>query len=156
MQLVADRFLAGQIASERLPHLAAEALVEGFDSPALRELAGLSRDEVREARDLFRRALTELGATMPVEDASADDMVLFWASRMVAGTVAPADGANWVIRYGEDLGWPERLTRLLGLASVWDDWPEGRRETERNMLAEARALLTEHQPDSAGEGRRSG
>jgi hypothetical protein len=93
---------------------------------------------------------------MPAEDASPEDLVLYWASRMAAGTVPPVDGANWIIRHGEDLGWPERLTHLLGLASAWDDWPEGRQETEQSMLAEARALLAEHQPDNAGEGRRPG
>ncbi|MEU5786139.1 hypothetical protein ABZ754_00230 [Micromonospora purpureochromogenes] len=53
LQVVVDRFIAGEIGSERLPLLAAEALAEGSDSPALRELAGLSRADVREARDLF-------------------------------------------------------------------------------------------------------
>jgi hypothetical protein len=140
---MADRFLARQVASEHLPAWAAQALVEGLDSPTLRELAGLPRGEVREAQDLFRHALVELGAVLPAESASPGDLVLFWASRMVAGTVAPVNGANWIIRYGEDLGWPERLTHMLGLASMWDDWPEGRRETERNMVAAAQALLVD-------------
>lgn len=49
-----------------LPHLAAEALAEGFDSPALRELAGLGiRDDV-EARHLLPVVLQELG--WPVTD----------------------------------------------------------------------------------------
>ncbi|MFI5490690.1 hypothetical protein [Micromonospora echinaurantiaca] len=72
-----------------------------------------------------------------------EDLVLLWASRVVAGTVQPVDGANWIIRYGEDLSWPERLQRLLGLASVWEVWPEGRQETERSIVAEARALLAD-------------
>lgn len=65
VQGIVDRFLAGEVGSERLPLLAAEALAEGSDSPALRELAGLSSAEVREARDLLARAATEAGAVMP-------------------------------------------------------------------------------------------
>lgn len=145
------RFLAGHVASEDLPSWAAQALVEGLDSPALRELAGLPRSEVREARDLFQHAVAELGVMLPTEDASPVDLVLFWASRVVAGTVEPVDGANWIIRYGEDLGWPARLQRLLGLASVWEDWPEGRQETERSIVAEARALLADISDDKTTE-----
>lgn len=65
VQGIVDRFLAGEVGSERLPLLAAEALAEGCDSPALRELAGLSTTEVREARDLLTRAAAETGAVMP-------------------------------------------------------------------------------------------
>ncbi|MGV9806653.1 hypothetical protein [Micromonospora chersina] len=146
LQVVVDRFMAGDIGSERLPDLAAEALTEGFDSPALRELAGLSRADVREARELFVHAARELGAAIPDEDACPEDLVLYWASRMVDGSVAPAAGANRIVSHGEALGWPDRLSHLLGLASVWDDWPEGRDETERSMLAEAGALLAERLP----------
>ena len=148
---MAYRFLAGEVPSEDLPSWAAQALVDGLDSPALRELAGLPRGEVREARDLFRQAVVELGAVLPTEDASPGDLALFWASRVVAGSVAPVDGANWIIRYGEELGWPERLQRLLGLASVWDDWPEGRRETERSIVAEAQALLVDISDEKTAE-----
>ena len=54
------RVLTGEVGSEHLPRWAAEALAEGLDSPALRELAGLSHTEVREARELFLRAAKEL------------------------------------------------------------------------------------------------
>lgn len=143
MQYVADRFIAGSMPSEDFPCWAAQALAEGLDSPALRELAGLPRTEVREGRDLLRRALGELGAVMPSEDAGPEELVIYWASRMAAGTVGAVDGTNWILRHAGALGWPMWLNRLHGLASEWDDWPNGRVEIEANMLSEASVLLAE-------------
>jgi hypothetical protein len=113
--------LPGSIPSEDFPSWAAQALAKGLDSPALRELAGLPRTEVREGRDLLRSALAELGAVMPSEDAGPEELVIYWASRMAAGTVDPVDGAHWILRQADALGWPKWLNPLHGLASQWDD-----------------------------------
>ena len=43
MRDVGVRVLAGDLASEELPMIAAQALAEGLDGPSLRELAGLLR-----------------------------------------------------------------------------------------------------------------
>ncbi|CAM5259552.1 hypothetical protein SHIRM173S_09563 [Streptomyces hirsutus] len=49
--------------------LAAHALVDGFDSPALRELAGLPRrSDETEIRGLYVQALHELGIPLPDEE----------------------------------------------------------------------------------------
>ncbi|MGI5248254.1 hypothetical protein [Actinacidiphila glaucinigra] len=54
--------VAGVAPLEELPMMAAHALADGDDSPALRELAGLSRrDDPAEIRELYDRALSELG-----------------------------------------------------------------------------------------------
>ncbi|MDX2850840.1 hypothetical protein PV342_20710 [Streptomyces sp. PA03-3a] len=56
--------VAGVAPLEELPMMAAHALADGDDSPALRELAGLSRrDDPAEIRELYDRALSELGIT---------------------------------------------------------------------------------------------
>lgn len=47
-----------------LPHLAADALADGFDSPVLRELAALGARDDLEARRLLPVALTELGCSL--------------------------------------------------------------------------------------------
>ena len=75
VQVVADRFIAGAIPSEDFPRWAAQALAEGLDSPTLRELGGLPRAEVREGRDLMRRALIELGAVLPPFQAGPEELV---------------------------------------------------------------------------------
>src|SRR5690349_15296817 len=79
--------LAGELASEELPRIAAEAIVEGQDVPALRELAGLSRSEYREARELLARVVEELdGIPGSVENVHA--MELHAGSKAYAGTIA--------------------------------------------------------------------
>ena len=51
----------GWLRSDDLPYVAADALVRGQDSPALRELAGISRSDATEVgRELLNRALAEL------------------------------------------------------------------------------------------------
>lgn len=57
LEVAAWRMAARSLASEDLPEIATEALVRGLDSPALRVLAGQSRDDVRDSADLFRVAL---------------------------------------------------------------------------------------------------
>ncbi|MFG2053006.1 hypothetical protein ACGFI9_03160 [Micromonospora sp. NPDC048930] len=61
MRDIGVRLLAGDLASEELPMIAAQALAEGLDSPSLRELAGHSRGEYREARELLDQVVGELG-----------------------------------------------------------------------------------------------
>ncbi|WP_157472449.1 hypothetical protein [Frankia sp. EAN1pec] len=61
---------AGDKIEVSLPHLAADALAAGFDSPALRELAALGVRDDLEARRLLPVALTELGHSLePQTDA---------------------------------------------------------------------------------------
>ena len=58
---VAVRLAMDEPFGDDLPMAAAHALARGIDSPSLRELAGLSRGQSREAVDLFRQAMDELG-----------------------------------------------------------------------------------------------
>ncbi|MEU1541415.1 hypothetical protein ABZ461_25535 [Actinacidiphila glaucinigra] len=52
--------VAGVAPLDELSMMAAHALADGDDSPALRELAGLSRhDDPAEIRELYDRALSE-------------------------------------------------------------------------------------------------
>jgi hypothetical protein len=53
-----------------LPDIAARALVEGLDTPALRELAGAPADDTAGARDLLTQVMVELGFEAPAADAS--------------------------------------------------------------------------------------
>jgi hypothetical protein len=91
----------------------------------------------------MRQALIELGAVLPPSPAGPEDLVVYWGSRVAAGTVDPVDGARWMLRQAEAHGWPDWLNRLTGLVSEWDDWPAGRDEIEQEMVAEALALTRE-------------
>ncbi|WP_433286096.1 hypothetical protein [Micromonospora sp. CA-244673] len=76
MRDVGVRVLAGDLAGEELPMVAAQALAEGLDSPSLRELAGLSRGDYREARELLGPVLDELG----LPELPSDDQAVWEAS----------------------------------------------------------------------------
>ncbi|MEV7120468.1 hypothetical protein [Kitasatospora griseola] len=87
LRVVANRQAVGWIRPEQLPMAAAELLVDGHDSPALRELAGCSgREQSAELERLWRRALDELGVAEPEqEDAER------WALRDVAARLASGE-----------------------------------------------------------------
>jgi hypothetical protein len=52
-----------------MPYVAAELLASGYDTPSLREAAGVSASDAEEARRLFSDALQELGAWVDQEQA---------------------------------------------------------------------------------------
>jgi hypothetical protein len=97
----------------------------------------------------MRQALAELGAVLPSEDAGPEDLVNYWALRLAAGSVDTVDGVNWILRQAGALDWPDWLNRLYGLASEWDDWPEGRAQVEAAMLSEVLALLASRRSDES-------
>jgi hypothetical protein len=136
----------GSLASEDLPEIATEALVRGLDSPALRVLAGQSRDAVRDSADLFRVALGELGIDLPDADTAQWRLARRTAGDIVAGRIRPARGATelW-LAYGKvrDSG---DLRIFVGLASMLDDHPEDADQIEANMVAAARELLARPAP----------
>jgi hypothetical protein len=57
---VARDYWLEPIPPERMPYVAADLLASGYDSPLLREAAGASPSDPREARGLFIAALQEL------------------------------------------------------------------------------------------------
>jgi hypothetical protein len=81
------RVAAGSLPSEDLPEIATEALVRGRDSPALRVLAGQSRDDVRDSAELFRVALDQLGIDLPDADSAQ-----WHLARRTAGDVVAESG----------------------------------------------------------------
>jgi hypothetical protein len=136
------RLTIGELGTEPLPDLAAEALARGIDSPSLRILAGTPRQDVREARALFVEAMSELGVSLPSEAERRRALVMFWAKEMVQGTLSPYDASRLIWWEGwEELGHPDDLTVFVGLASEWEDHPQYRVQYERDMLREAQALL---------------
>jgi hypothetical protein len=142
LRLAIVRLSIGDMPAEELPNLAADALGRGIDSPSLRRLAGTPRDDVREARDLFVEAMSELGVTLPPETDGRRALVLFWAREMVDGSLSPYQTSRLIWWEGwEKLGRPDDLTVFVGLASEWEDHPDDRGELEQEMLTAAQALL---------------
>ena len=63
--VVAAWFVLDRVALERVPWWAAEWLVQGYDSPNLRVLAGEHGDDIYKIRDLLPVALAEMQVTPP-------------------------------------------------------------------------------------------
>ena len=87
---VAVRLAMDEPVGDDLAMAAAHALARGIDSPSLRVLAGLSRGESREAVDLFRQAMDELGSPVPDEDGARLHLMRQAAATIVAAAVLAA------------------------------------------------------------------
>ncbi|SCL22384.1 hypothetical protein GA0074692_1384 [Micromonospora pallida] len=142
MRDVGVRVLLGEVASEKLPLIAAQALADGLDSPSLRELAGLSHEEHREARELLDQVIDELGLPgLPDEDQAIWETVWSYARRIVSGAIPPVDGAHAIACYAGGLMYPESLVRFAFLADLWEDGAARRAPLEQDIVREAAVML---------------
>ncbi|MEU8760128.1 hypothetical protein [Streptomyces sp. NPDC048659] len=88
-------YRAGEVCLEELPMGAAHALAAGWDTPSLRELAGLPRRAVAaDIRDAFVAALEELGIPLPDRPLSLRYALRRLAVRFAAGEVGLAGTAS--------------------------------------------------------------
>lgn len=138
--VAAARQQVGQLPPEDLPMLAAEWLAAGLDTPTLRELAGLHRDD-RSAAGLWPDVLAELEVALPVPDPRR--VLAPWAARRV---LDGERGAGWLVQqllYGIPVDDVDDLVSLLyGLDHCLEiiDRPYARRVQEiAGVLIEARS-----------------
>ncbi|WP_326693943.1 hypothetical protein OG204_26990 [Streptomyces sp. NBC_01387] len=82
----ACRYQAGEVCSEDLPMIAAEALAAGLDAPTLCELAGWPRTaDPRDIRDAFEQALSESGIELPAPGLARRHALRRLAERIIDG-----------------------------------------------------------------------
>ena len=142
LERVAALLALGKQPSEDLPGVATDALVRGLDSPSLRVLAGTRPGDVREKRDLFWLALSELAIPQPSEIEARWSLVTDWARDIIDDRLTPLSGARRIWWEGwEELGRPDELTVFVGLASKWEDDEAHRAEYEQDIRDAAAALL---------------
>jgi hypothetical protein len=68
---LAARWTLGRLQGAEIPEIATQALMEDYDGPALRELAGAVNPDLRDSAHIFEAALEELQApTMTVKEAA--------------------------------------------------------------------------------------
>ncbi|MEU4085729.1 hypothetical protein [Streptomyces aureus] len=121
LQHSAWRYAAEALPPEDLPMLAAHALVDGRDSPALRELAGLPRrSDTAEIRELYVRALHELGIPLPDDVTAGRCLLVHLAFGLVRGELGPLDvTAGLSTAIAADT--PEE-TLFLSVAADYSEW----------------------------------
>lgn len=83
-----------ELFGDDLPMADAHALARGVDSRSLRELAGLSKGQSRDAVDLFR----ELGSPVPDKSGARLHLMREAAASIVAGNGDPEDLARSIAR----------------------------------------------------------
>ena len=139
-------FRTGQLPGERLPDVAIAMMLAGFDSQAVRELAGLVKPTIREAGELFEAAIATLGRA-PLSEAQAVASLRDRAlRRIISGEVTPIDGTADVSRVWRMLGCPEELTEIIYLQDLWDERPFERAAIEREIVETAQRLVAPHSP----------
>lgn len=124
--VVAAWLVLGMIAGERVPWWTAYWLADGYDGPAMRELAGLGSNDTYTIHDLLPVALAEAGVALPDSDVAAaaacfrhlagmwrDGLASErWVAQKVEEIVARSDYSVAVM----DLP----LGHLYGLGDEWD------------------------------------
>ena len=146
LRLASTRREFERLPSSELPELAVGALEAGFDSPALRQLAGELDPTWADSGPLFDRILLDLGITPLPRPEAADALARHYASQIVSGAVTPYEGASriWWDVANECSDDPERWEQysvFVGLGSEWEDHPPRRVDYERDIRDEAAKLL---------------
>jgi hypothetical protein len=139
------RDAAGTSTGDDFVAWAEHALIEGFDSPGLRQLAGLQGRPRSDAKPLFDRTVKELGLTLPAEDALRRAYLSVLAADISSGARRPLDALDVIhaeviapLKHPDDLmawcfAW-EGLDPDRGFASLSD--------TERDAAARELARRT--------------
>jgi hypothetical protein len=123
LQRSAWRYVAEVLPPEELPMLAAHALVDGRDSPALRELAGRPRrSDETEIRELYVQALHELGIPLPDEETAGRWLLVNLAFGLAKCELGPKDVADRLSMTVAALTSEE--TQFLSVAADYSEWME--------------------------------
>ncbi|QWC86614.1 hypothetical protein KLP28_08075 [Nocardioidaceae bacterium] len=159
----------GRVIPDRdLPMLAAQWLVDGYDSPLLRELASLTSREALEGKVRLADVLAELGHPIRDVDSPYEHLPwrgqwegIWWAVDRMDRTHRPYASAQHVLEIigdYEGLWEPGGGEALMVLLKVWDDHPDQRPAIDDEIRSHLRALQEDDVPPLTanaqhGEGR---
>ena len=144
--LVQAMWTLGKFPRELLPDVAAEAMVGGYDGPAVLALASFHPPLLDGIEKSVELAFQEMGLLPLGRLQAAVKVARYLARRVVAGKTGAvvwckAMGDYWT---NEPNGATCReLGELYGLWLSFDEYPEDRMRTLRSMKEKAREWLTE-------------
>lgn len=141
----------GRVIPDRdLPMLAAQWLVDGYDSPLLRQLASLTSRQALEGEVLLADVLDELGYPIRQVDSPFDQLPwrgqwegIWWAVDRLDRTHSPYASAQYVLEIigdYEGLWEPGGGEALMALLKTWDDHADQRPAIEDQIRSHLRAL----------------
>ena len=120
---VAAYFRFDLLGFDELPHLAAELMADGFDSPSLRILAGVGKTDPNETRALLEKALRELNVEIPTLENAAETIVVDYCEKIISGRLTPLDGTQKIVN---NVSYKniniDGLLPFEGLLSQYDDF----------------------------------
>lgn len=140
----------GALPPRQLQLSAVGALEEGFDSPSLRQLAGLPPSEEEKATVLFGRVLEELRQSLPSKADAGRYLAREIARQIVDGTIEPYEGARriWWEVYNNCRELREFAT-FAGMASEFEEH-ESSRPLYARMITDAATELLARRPRGGG------
>ncbi|MEU2403811.1 hypothetical protein ABZ609_05725 [Streptomyces rubiginosohelvolus] len=102
---------------------AAHELVDGHDSPALRELVGLPRRcDATEVRELYVQALSELDVALPDEETTGRRLLVSLAFGLVHGALSPKEVGDCLSM--TVTACTQEETQFLSVAAEYSEWIE--------------------------------
>ncbi|GAA3483612.1 hypothetical protein [Streptomyces yanii] len=141
LQGSAWQYVAEVLHAEDLPMIAAHALVDGHDSPALRELAGLSRrSDAAEIREVYVQALDELDIHLPDEETAGRRLLVSLAFGLVRRELSPKEVTDRLSM--TVAAHTQEETQFLSIAAEYSEWigPDDLPAWEHDLQAAARSL----------------
>ena len=143
LKIVQAEWVLRLIHTDDLPSIAIQALSSRIESKSLVQLAGLSREELPEARDLFERSLGELGC----KDMSKTDALKYYAKKVstliLETKITPLEGARRIWQATLKSGSNEfhDLDGFIYAASEIEDRPKDKSLFEKGIIEEARCWI---------------
>lgn len=107
---------------ERIPHVAANFLAEGYSSPGLVACAAIfSTDHPQEVRAAFEAALVELGSSWTNREGAVVHAIGVQARKLMLEGVTPADvvAEVWSLYHVDDYFYSERTPELRFWYECW-------------------------------------
>jgi hypothetical protein len=148
LALAAAEWEANRLPRKRIPVLAIELMLAGYDTPSLRVAAGLLPGELDGAHELFGRMLAELGYEREQDACSRGGaLAREFAARGLDGRMPLVEAVNRICALSLDFDDEEwaltghELTAFVVLADLWHDRPAERAGLERDLLQELRSLF---------------
>jgi hypothetical protein len=128
---VAAEYALGNADIERVPWYAADWLADGYDGPALRELAGLNQTDPQLIRELQPIALGEMGVRIPAPAEAVQVWLTRLARRLLDGEIVERmviEQASAFVSWNYDVDeiWDTPLADFHVLVDEWDQgWGRG-------------------------------
>lgn len=147
----------GRVIPDRdLPMLAAQWLVDGYNSPLLREMASLTPKQALEGQFRLADVLAELGHPLREVDSPYEQLPwrgqwegIWWAVDRMDRTHRPYASAQYVLEIvgdHEDLWGPGGGESLMAMLRTWDENPGQRSAIDEQIRAHLRGLREDDVP----------